>query len=378
MATAALTFLLTIGAVACTTQADDAPAHTVATRDDPEFTGTFQHEFATVDDVRMHYVTGGSGPPVVLLHGWPQTWYGWWPIMPELAEHHTVYAVDLPGLGDSTGAPTGYDKATLARYVHTLIAEQLVPHQPGFAPSRRPARTLAAPAESPSTSSTRASGRHTDSTHLTPLLDGQTLTDAAPGVRDARVIGHDLGAAVAFQYAARFPADTARLGYLDLPLPGPAMDAPTYRSLSWHIAFHSQRRVPEAIVGDDVREYLTLFYPQVSFGGTAFGGTSERSPFTDAEIDEYARTYHRPRVLSGGFELYRALDKDVRDTEAAKPVRVPTLLMTAQGQLDPVRATVAPRMTNIVRAVDVPKAGHWLVEENPEFVTEELLRFLDP
>ena len=323
MATAALTFLLTIGAVACTTQADDAPAHTVATRDDPEFKGTFQHEFATVDDVRMHYVTGGSGPPVVLLHGWPQTWYGWWPIMPELAEHHTVYAVDLPGLGDSTGAPTGYDKATLARYVHTLIAEQL-------------------------------------------------------GVRDARVIGHDLGAAVAFQYAARFPADTARLGYLDLPLPGPAMDAPTYRSLSWHIAFHSQRRVPEAIVGDDVREYLALFYPQVSFGGTAFGGTSERSPFTDAEIDEYARTYHRPRVLSGGFELYRALDKDVRDTEAAKPVRVPTLLMTAQGQLDPVRATVAPRMTNIVRAVDVPKAGHWLVEENPEFVTEELLRFLDP
>ncbi|WP_206311670.1 alpha/beta fold hydrolase [Streptomyces sp. DASNCL29] len=66
----------------------------------------------------MHYVKGGKGAPVVLLHGWPQTWYGWWPIMPKLAEHHTVYAVDLPGLGDSSGSPTGYDKATLARYVH--------------------------------------------------------------------------------------------------------------------------------------------------------------------------------------------------------------------------------------------------------------------
>jgi pimeloyl-ACP methyl ester carboxylesterase len=182
---------------------------------------------------------------------------------------------------------------------------------------------------------------------------------------------------VAFQYAHQFPADTARLGYLDLPLPGPAIDAPTYRSMSWHIAFHSQRRVPEAVVGDDVREYLALFYPQVSFGGTAFGGTTDRSPFTEAEIDEYARTYSRPEVLTGGFELYRALDQDVRDTGAAPPTQVPALLMTAQGQLDPVRATVAPSMSNIVRAVDVPNAGHWLVEENPGFVTAELLRFLD-
>jgi pimeloyl-ACP methyl ester carboxylesterase len=270
----------------------------------------------------MHYVAGGRGTPVVLIHGWPQTWYGWWPIMPALAEHHTVYAIDLPGLGDGAGSPTGYDKATLARYVHTLIAGKL-------------------------------------------------------GLRDAAVVGHDLGAAVAFQYAARFPADTTRLGYLDLPLPGPAIDAATYRTLSWHIAFHSQRRVPEAIVGDDVREYLALFYPQVSFGGTAFGGTTDRSPFTNAEIDEYSRTYRRPEALSGGFELYRALDKDVRDTVAAAPVRVPALLMTAQGQLDAIRATVAPRIPHIVRAVDVPHAGHWLVEENPAFVTAELVRFLD-
>jgi pimeloyl-ACP methyl ester carboxylesterase len=318
---AAVALALLVTAACSTPPTTDVPAHAVITQGDPQFTDTFRHEFADVDGVRMHYVTGGSGPPVVLLHGWPQTWFGWWPIMPALAEHHTVYAIDLPGLGDSTGTPTGYDKATLARYVHTLVADRL-------------------------------------------------------GVRDARVIGHDFGAAVAFQYAAQFPADTARLGYLDLPLPGPVVDAATYRSMSWHIALHSQRRVPEAVVGDDVHEYLSLFYPQVSFGGTAFGGTSDRSPFSDAEVGEYARTYSRPDVLSGGFELYRALDQDVHDTVAAAPVRVPTLLMAAQGQVDAIRATVAPRVTDIVRAVDVPNAGHWLVEENPGFVTEELLRFL--
>ncbi|MGI5500299.1 alpha/beta fold hydrolase [Lentzea sp. CA-135723] len=303
---------------ACATPAAETPAHAAITQNDPAFQKAFRHEFADVDGVKMHYVTGGSGSPVVLLHGWPQTWYGWWPIMPALAERHTVYALDLPGLGDSTGKPKGYDKATLARYVHGLTSEL--------------------------------------------------------GLEDVSIAGHDLGAAVAFQYASQFPEDTARLGYLDLPLPGPAIDARTYRSLSWHIAFHSQPQVPEAVVQNDVRDYLKLFYPQVSYQGSAFGGTSTKSPFSEQEIDEYARTYDRS--LSNGFELYRSLDQDVRDTEAARPVQDPTLVMAAEGQAEAIKGTVAPRVPNIVGAVDVPKAGHWLVEENPEFVTAELLRFL--
>ncbi|MET9230321.1 alpha/beta hydrolase [Lentzea sp. NPDC003310] len=305
---------------ACATPAQDVPAYAAVTQHDPVFQQTFRHEFADVDGVRMHYVKGGAGSPVVLLHGWPQTWYGWWPVMPALAERHTVYALDLPGLGDSTGTPKGFDKATLARYVHGLT-DQL-------------------------------------------------------GLEDVAVVGHDLGAAVAFQYASQFPEDTSRLGYLDLPLPGPAIDARTYRSLSWHIAFHSQREVPEAVVRDDVREYLELFYPQVSYQGSAFGGTSTKSPFDRKEIDEYARTY--TTTLSHGFELYRALDQDVRDTEAARPVTAPTLVMAAEGQAEAIKGTAAPRVTNIVRALDVPRAGHWLAEENPEFVTAELLRFLSP
>ncbi|MEV6710713.1 alpha/beta hydrolase [Lentzea sp. NPDC051208] len=312
-----LVLALLLLVTACATP-QETPAHAAVTQNDPAFQKTFRHEFADVDGVRMHYVTGGSGSPVVLIHGWPQTWYGWWPIMPALAEHHTVYALDLPGLGDSTGKPRGFDKATLARYVHGLTS--------------------------------------------------------ALGLRNTSVVGHDLGAAVAFQYASQFPEDTARLGYLDLPLPGPAIDARTYRTLSWHIAFHSQPQVPEAIVQNDVRDYLELFYPQVSYQGSAFGGTSTKNPFADNEIDEYARTYSS--ALSNGFELYRALDQDVRDTEAARPVRAPALVMAAEGQAEAIKGTAAPRMTNIVRALDVPKAGHWLVEENPQFVTTELLRFL--
>lgn len=322
--TAALTAALVLTA-ACTTTgqrpgATPATAHDAATRDDADFNRLFRHETAEVDGVTMHYVTGGRGEPLVLLHGWPQTWYSWREIMPALAERYTVYALDLPGLGDSAGAPSGYDKATLARYVHGLLADRL-------------------------------------------------------GLRGINLAGHDLGAGVAFQYAARFPGELVRYAHLDYPLPGPALGANAYRQASWHMSFHTQDGFPELLVDDDVRGYLSLFYGYVAYGGTSFGGPGAKAPFTAEQIDEYARTYQRPEVLTGGFALYRTLDQDERDNTAAQPVTVPALLLTAEGTLAFTRSTVQPRMPNITRAVDVPGAGHWLIAENPDFVTAELLAF---
>jgi pimeloyl-ACP methyl ester carboxylesterase len=316
-------------ATACTTAeppslpATDAavPAFDSATHDDAEFNSRFRHETADVDGVRMHYVTGGTGEPLVLLHGWPQSWYAWREIMPALADRYTVYALDLPGLGDSEGAPPGYDKATLARFVHGLLADEL-------------------------------------------------------GLRAVNLVGHDLGAGVGFQYAAQYPDEVLRYAHLDYPLPGPGLSADAYRSLSWHLAFHDQDTFPETIVADDVREYLALFFAYVAHGGKSFGGTSTTSPFTDQQIDEFARTYGRPQVLTAGFDLYRTLEQDEADNVAAAPITVPVMLMTAEGLLPFTRSTVEPRMSRITRAVEVPGAGHWLPEENPAFVTAELLAFL--
>lgn len=291
-----------------------------ATRDDAEFNRRFRHETADVGGVKMHYVTGGTGEPLVLLHGWPQSWYGWRGIMPALAAKYTVYALDLPGLGDSVGAPSSYDKATLARHVHGLIADKL-------------------------------------------------------GLRNINLAGHDLGAGVGFQYAAQFPNEVVKYAHLDYPLPGPALSADKYRQASWHMSFHNQDGFPETLVDDDVRDYLKLFFGYVAYGGTSFGGPGAKAPFNDQQIDEYARTYQRRHVLVGGFELYRTLDQDERDNIAAKPITMPVMLMTAEGTLAFTRSTVQPRMSNITRAVEVPKAGHWLPEENPGVVTAELVRF---
>lgn len=308
------------GSASSTTPSASA-AYDAATRHDKEFNKTFKHKFAKVRGVRMHYVTGGSGPALVLLHGWPQTWYEWHKIMPALAEHHTVYALDLPGLGDSEKSPASFDKKTLARYVDGL-REQI-------------------------------------------------------GLDTFDLVAHDLGAGVGFQYAAQFPDRVTSYVHMDYPLPGRELPAAKYRSFSWHMGFNSQKKIPEQLVDNpgDVREFLTGFYPQVAYGGSAFGGSRTTSPFTEEETAEYLRTYSRPKVLHAGFELYRSLDKDERDNAATPPVRTRTLLLTATGSLASTQPTLTPKLPRITRAVEIPKSGHWLAEENPEAVVDEILAF---
>lgn len=190
------------------------------------FDPSFEHVTADVDGVRMHYVTGGEGPPLVLLHGWPQTWYEWVEVIPALAEEHTVIAVDLPGLGDSEGEPPSYDKKTLARYVHGLVAEEL-------------------------------------------------------GYSRVNLVAHDLGAGVAYQYAAQNPDEVEGVVHMNYPLPGPAIDAAQFEDLSWHLALHREEGLPETLTEGREREYLEYFYPEVAASPDSISwrlSTSTRAP----------------------------------------------------------------------------------------------------
>jgi pimeloyl-ACP methyl ester carboxylesterase len=81
----------------------------------------FKHAYADVGDVRLHYVTAGQGPALVLLQGWPQTWYMWRDVIPGLATRYRVIAPDLRGLGDSSQPPDGYDKKMLAQDIWRLV-----------------------------------------------------------------------------------------------------------------------------------------------------------------------------------------------------------------------------------------------------------------
>ena len=141
----------------------------------------WNHDHAELGEATLHYVTAGAGAPVVLLHGWPQTWYMWRKVIPALAERYRVIAPDLRGLGDSSRPAGGYDKLTIARDIGELVLDHL----------------------------------DLDAVHL---------------------VGHDWGGPVAFALAAARPDRVARLALLDVPIPGDGMDV--FWHDRWHHAFH--------------------------------------------------------------------------------------------------------------------------------------------
>ncbi|GGK94148.1 epoxide hydrolase [Sphaerisporangium melleum] len=181
-----------------------ADTATEPTEGTARFAPGFVHGRVAVDGANLHYVRGGSGPALVLLHGWPETWWMWRDIMPELAKDHTVIAFDLPGLGASSVPTDGFDKATTARRIRQAV------HRLGFT--------------------------------------------------QVQLMGHDFGTLIAYPYARDFPGEVTRFAVLESPLAGFGLEE--LYGISWHFRFNmSPAPIPETIMdNDDVPTYLGMMY----------------------------------------------------------------------------------------------------------------------
>lgn len=164
---------------------------------------TVQSHFATVNGVRLHYLEAGSGPPIILLHGFGETSHMWLPVIPTLAAAHTVIAPDLRGSGESAVPDSGYDKITMARDIHALTESR--------------------------------------------------------GWKSVRIVGHDIGLMVAYAYAATYPKETKRVVLMDAFIPGVGKWQNMFllRDL-WH--FHFYGKTPLALVQGRERIYLEHFW----------------------------------------------------------------------------------------------------------------------
>lgn len=282
----------------------------------------FTHRHAWVDDMQLHYVIGGRGSQVVvLLHGWPEDWYAWAEVMPALARDSTVVAVDLPGLGDSRGTPPSYDKKTLARYVHGLVADTL-------------------------------------------------------GYRRVHLVGHDFGAGVAFAYAAFQRESAASLTMMDFPLAGPTTDEQQLRAQLWWFGFHDVTQLPEQLVAGRQRTYLGWFYDHL---------VAAPNRIAPVAVTEYVRTYCKPGVLHGGFELYRTsgIDRSDNASLTTNKLTLPILVMSPARSNDPdaekaqLRSAIQPLAAGPISAELVPGSGHFVAEENPGFVATQLGAFIN-
>jgi pimeloyl-ACP methyl ester carboxylesterase len=313
VALALLTFLLAAPMARRTPTGAATSSHNVAL-----VPAGFASRFATVDGLRLHYVIGGTGAPVVLLHGWPATWYEWRKIMPTLARGHTVIAPDLPGLGESAAPACCYDTTTVAGEIHALVR------------------------------------------HL-----GFTRID---------LVGHDIGAMLAYPYAAAHPAEVRTLVALDAPIPGPRFYqlpaiTPSGPSPAWHFGFNSVPAVPEQIVAGRERAYLSYFYTRLAYRSDALSPT---------ETDEFVRRYAVPASLHAGFAYYRAFPRDIAENAAYATVKLamPVLALGGDhGAGAQEAAFLKPLATNVTGG-SVPRCGHWIPDEQPAYLTARLLAFL--
>ena len=269
-----------------------------------------------VNGIELHYVIGGSGEPLVLLHGWPQTWYCWHGIMPALAKRYTVIAVDLRGAGGSSRPEpaAGYDARTMAEDLHQLV-QQL-------------------------------------------------------GFNSIRLVGHDIGLMVAYAYAAAYPDQVHRLVLLDALIPGvePMWSKFLANPRAWIFNFHGTPKLPEMLTAGKEREYLTYIYE---------GLAARKGALAPAAVDEYVRAYSSLGGMGAGFEWYRAFATNTAQNQAQGATKLPMPVLALGGQnMGAFMTPMVEQVATHVQGGTVPDSGHWIAEENPTYLLAQLAAFL--
>jgi pimeloyl-ACP methyl ester carboxylesterase len=287
--------------------------------------GDFRNGYAEVNGTRIHYVEGGKGTPVLLLPGWPQTWWEFHKIMPELAKHHRVIAVDLRGMGGSAKPGLGYDKKNMAKDIHELTQ--------------------------------------------------------ALGYKQVNIAGHDIGAMVAYSFAANYPDATLKICLIDvahpeeslytlslLPPPGYAVRGTgesTHPVYLWWFAFNQLPDLPQQLLAGKSRLLIDwLFDSQL------------RNPAAISERDRaiYAAAYSQADAIRAGNGWYQTFGQDIIDAKHYGQIATPVLALAGERNY-PYLRELLPTQASDVRVVKVNSSSHYVPEDQPEAVVRELLGF---
>jgi pimeloyl-ACP methyl ester carboxylesterase len=281
-------------------------------------TAGLTHHTAAVNGTELHYVCAGTtGSPILLVHGFPESWWAFHRLIPLLAESHRVFAVDLRGFGDSRVSEDDYDSGAAAEDLHQLI------------------------------------------THL--------------GAGPVHLTGQDISGGTVFRLAATRPGDIASFTAIEMGLAGFGLEgfADVTHGGSWHIGVLAAPGIAEMLFPGRERELLgTWAFPAM----TAVPGS-----ITAKDIDEFARTYARPGGWRGATGLYRSMlaeGEEIRSLAASRPLTMPVLAVGAAG--GPFTAATVEQVTaGPVESVQLDGVGHYAALEAPQALARALLDFLD-
>jgi pimeloyl-ACP methyl ester carboxylesterase len=275
------------------------------------------HHRAKVNGTTLHYVAAGAGgSPILLVHGFPETWWTFHKLIPLLAADHRVFAVDLRGFGDSGNEPGAYDSTTSAEDLHQLIAR----------------------------------------------------LDVGP----VHLTGQDISGTTVFRLATTHPDDVLSLTAIEMGLPGFGLEtlADVTRGGAWHIGVLAAPGIPEMLLAGRECEFLGRFaFPAMS---------ATPGAIADADIDEFVRTYARPHGWRGAIGLYRSMLKEgheIRTLAETPGLRVPVLAVGAGGGPFTAGTMSQAAPSTEVRSVSLDGVGHYAAMEAPEELAKAIRDF---
>jgi pimeloyl-ACP methyl ester carboxylesterase len=274
------------------------------------------HHYAKLNGTKLRYVSAGTkGTPVLLVHGFPETWWTFRKLIPLLAASHRVYAVDLRGFGDSDNGPGAYDSKTSAEDLHLLV-EQLK-------------------------------------------------------VGPVHPTGQDISGATVFRLATMHPEDVRSFTAIEMGLPGFGLEqlADVTHGGTWHIGVLAAPGIPEMLLAGSEREFLGQFaFPAMS---------ATPGAITDTDIDEFVRAYSRPGGWRGAIGLYQSMleeGDEIATLVAGHKLNIPVLAIGAGGG-ELTFATMSQVSSRPVRSVTLEGVGHYAALEAPDKVAHALLDF---
>ncbi|MEI9918552.1 MAG: alpha/beta hydrolase [Bacteroidota bacterium] len=273
----------------------------------------FKHANANVNGVNIHYVIGGQGEPLLLVHGFGQNWYMWNRLLPELSKHFTVIAPDLRGVGESGRPASGYDKKTMATDLHELM------------------KSL--------------------------------------GYSKINLAGHDIGLMVAYAYAAQYQDDVKKLALLDAVLPGIEPVWSQTRASAWWWGFFGFPVSGELVAGKE-RLFFTNFWPTAGHGFEGF--TKEE---TDEFVRAYAAN-GGPTSAFRWFANFPNDAKDNLELSKIK-LKMPVLTLGAEYAAGPVLGKQVELVATNVKEVKITNSGHWIVQQQTEQVLKAFKEFFN-
>jgi pimeloyl-ACP methyl ester carboxylesterase len=258
----------------------------------------------------LNVVQGGHGPPILLIPGWPQTWYAWRAVMPVLAKDRTVIVAEPRGMGDSDKPAGPYDLAILAQDLASLM---------------------------------------------------EALGHRAP----FDLVGHDVGAWIAYAMASDYPTKIARVALIDAAIPGvspaPSALAPaTVNSRVWHFGFNR--------LGPELNEALVHGREDLFFGWQFRSKAARPDSIGEDDIAVYVKAYSTPDALRAGFDYYRAIETNLVQNAHRKQAQLAMPLLLVAGEKGVGQAMV-DGLANIGTAMSshiLPGIGHYVPDEAPE------------